>query len=119
VDYKRKKKEYKELCGVKSREKNVRWKEKAEDATTEEQVWKIGKEGNGKECNEGIGKKEWEEYFKEILGGVDGKVIWEEREREREKGRRWLEEERDVERKEIRRVLRKLKDGNAMGVDLL
>jgi len=29
------------------------------------------------------------------------------------------EEERDVEREEIRKVLRKLKDGKAMGVDLL
>jgi len=29
-----------------------------------------------------------------------------------------LEEERDVERVEIRIVLRKLKDGKAMGVDL-
>jgi len=61
--------------------------------------------------------KEGEEYFKEILGGVDGKVIWGERERERERKR--LEEERDVERVEIRRVLRKLKDGKAMGVDIL
>jgi len=78
------------LCGVKRRKKNVRWKEKAEDATTEEQVWKIGKEGNGKECNEGIGMKEWEEYFREILRRVDGKV---ERERERER-----EREKEVER---------------------
>jgi len=28
-----------------------------------------------KECNEGIGLKEWEEYFREVLGGVDGKMI--------------------------------------------
>jgi len=94
------------LCGVKRREKNVRWKEKAEDATTEEQVWKIGKEGNGKECNEGIRMKEWEEYFREILRRVDGKVIWKERERERErereKERRRSKEERDVEREVIR-----------------
>jgi len=32
--------------------------------------------------------KKWEEYFREILGGVDGKVIWEERERERKRGSR-------------------------------
>jgi len=40
--------------------------------------------------------KEWEEYFREVLGGVDRKMIWGEREKERE--RRRLEEERDVER---------------------
>jgi len=57
--------------------------------------------------------KEWEEYFREVLRGVDGKVIWGERKRERS------EEERNVERVEIRRVLRKLKDGKAMGIDLL
>jgi len=56
--------------------------------------------------------KEWEEYFKEILAGVDGKIVGE-RGRERE---RRLEEERNVKRVEIRRVLRKLKDGKAMGV---
>jgi len=42
---------------------------------TEEQIWRIEKGGNGKECNEGIGMKEWEEYFREVLGGVDGKMI--------------------------------------------
>jgi len=44
-------------------------------------------------------------------------MIWGERERERE--RRRLKEERDVTRGEIRRVLRKLKDGKAMGIYLL
>jgi len=57
--------------------------------------------------------KEWDEYFREILRGVDGKVIWGERKRERS------EEKRNVERVEMRRVLRKLKDGKAMGIDLL
>jgi len=71
------------LCEVKRREENERWKEKAEEATTE-QVWKIENGANGKECNEEIGMKEWEKYFREILGGVDKKVIWEERERKRE-----------------------------------
>jgi len=31
--------------------------------------------------------KEWEEYFREVLGGVDGKMIWGKRERERERER--------------------------------
>jgi len=55
--------------------------------------------------------KEWEEHFREVLGGVDGKVVWGERE-----GRR-TEEKEDMEKGEIRRVLGKLKDGKAMGVD--
>jgi len=41
ADYKREKKEYKELCGVKRREENERWEEEAEEAKTEEQVWRI------------------------------------------------------------------------------
>jgi len=31
--------------------------------------------------------KEWEEYFREVLGGIDGKVIWGEREIERKRER--------------------------------
>jgi len=38
------------------------------------------------ECNEGIGMKKWQEYFREVLG-VDGKMIWGGRERERERER--------------------------------
>jgi len=33
------------------------------------------KGGNEKECNEGIGMKKWDEYFREVLGGVDGRMI--------------------------------------------
>jgi len=29
------------LCGVKRREENERWEEEAEEARTEEQVWRI------------------------------------------------------------------------------
>jgi len=71
ADYKREKKEYKELCGIKKREENKRWEEEAEESKTEEQVWRIEKGGNENECNEWIGMKEWEEYFREVLGGVD------------------------------------------------
>jgi len=52
------------------------------------------------------------ECFREVLGKVDKKVIWG---REREREGRWPEEEREVERGKIRRVLRKLKDGNGNG----
>jgi len=43
------------------REENKRWEEEAEESKTEEQVWRIEKGGNEKECNEWIGIKEWEE----------------------------------------------------------
>jgi len=36
ADYKREKKEYKELCGVKRREENERWEEEAEEVKTKE-----------------------------------------------------------------------------------
>jgi len=38
ADYKREKKEYKELCGIKRKEENKRWEEEAEESKTEEQV---------------------------------------------------------------------------------
>jgi len=38
TDYKREKKEYKELYGVKKREENERWEEEAEETKTKEQV---------------------------------------------------------------------------------
>jgi len=52
--------------------------------------WRIEKGGNEKECNEWIRMKEWEEYFREVLGGVDTRRnrkndLGGEREREREK----------------------------------
>jgi len=112
-EYKKEKKEYNELCGAKKREENKRWEKEAEEAKTEEQVWRIvnRERRKWKSVNEGIGMNEWEKYFREVLGGVDGKVVWGERE-----GRR-SEEEGEVEKEEIRRVLGKLKDGKAMGVD--
>jgi len=41
TNYKREKKEYKELCGVKRREENERWEEEAGETKTEGQVWRI------------------------------------------------------------------------------
>jgi len=33
------------------------------------------KGGNEEECNERIRMKKWDEYFREVLGGVDGRMI--------------------------------------------
>lgn len=55
--------------------------------------------------------EEWEGYFKNLLGGIRNRVIW------RERGERRTGEERDIDRGEVRRVIRRLKDGKTMGVD--
>lgn len=50
----------------------------------------------------------WEGYFRELLGRIETKVIW----REREKRRKGMEGE--MERREIDRVVRGLKDRKAI-----
>ncbi|XP_018360405.1 PREDICTED: uncharacterized protein LOC108759461 [Trachymyrmex cornetzi] len=113
MEYRKEKREYKELCETKKREENERWERKVEGARNESQVWEIvnGERKRRKGINKGIEMKEWEGYFKELLGGVEGRMI-------RGKGKRrkqgW---ERDLSREEIRRATRNLKDGKAMGID--
>lgn len=51
--------------------------------------------------------KEWEVYFKELLGGVEWRVVNGAREEFRE------EEEEEIGRDELRKVIRKLKDRKA------
>lgn len=55
--------------------------------------------------------EEWEGYFKNLFGRIRNRVIW------RERGERRTGEERDIDRGEVRRVIRRLKDGKMMGVD--
>lgn len=50
-----------------------------------------------------------DKYFRELLGGVEWRAV-RGGGREREK-----DEERELEREEFRRVIRKLKEGKAMG----
>lgn len=53
--------------------------------------------------------KEWEIYFKGLLGGVEWRVVNGAGEEFRE------DEEEEIEREELRRVIRKLKDRKALG----
>jgi len=78
-----------------------------EEAKSEELVWKtVNRERKKwKRINEEIKMEEWEEYFKKVLGGVDKKVIW----RKKKGGR--SEEERELERWDIRKVVGKMKGG--------
>jgi len=63
-----------------------------------------------KRINEDIELGEWKEYFKGVMEGVEGRVVWG-RERSRS------EEERELELVKVRKVIRRLRDGKAMGVD--
>jgi len=56
-----------------------------------------------------IKMEEWEEYFKGLLGVVERRMV------QGEDRRR--EEEEDLRLEEIRGILRKVKDGKALGVD--
>jgi len=84
-----------------------------EGVRAEGQVWGImnKEKKRWKEINENIKMEEWEEYFKGFLGGIEKRVVQGENRRRRSK----MEEE--LEREGIRKVLRRVKDGKAMGVD--
>ena len=90
-------------------------KREAEEAKTEGKVWElVNKERKRRErIKGGIEMREWKEYFMALLGGVERKVVRGERERGEEI------EESELEWEEVREVLRKLKDGKAMGKDEL
>lgn len=111
--YKELKKEYKEVCIRKKQEENLRWEKQIEEAKQEGQIWEIvNKERKRrKEVNREIGMEEWEEHFRGLLGGVEGKVLM----GEERLGRTM--EERDIEKEEIWNVMRKVKDKKAMGRD--
>ncbi|KYN22005.1 hypothetical protein ALC57_05605 [Trachymyrmex cornetzi] len=112
-EYRREKREYKELCELFRKEENERWERKVEGAKREGQVWEIvnGEKKKWKGINKAIEMREWEKYFKELLGGVERRVVRGKNIREGQKG------ERELSREEIRKVTRNLKDGKTMGVD--
>ncbi|KYN50622.1 hypothetical protein ALC57_15112 [Trachymyrmex cornetzi] len=55
------------------KEENEKWERKVELAKNERQVWEIvnGERKRVRGINKGIGMQEWEEYFRELLGGVE------------------------------------------------
>ncbi|KMQ84972.1 hypothetical protein RF55_16795 [Lasius niger] len=71
------KKEYEILCKRKE-EENEKWVKRAQEARTEGQVWKIVKREKGRiggRVGEGIEMGKWNGYFKDLLGGIKGRVI--------------------------------------------
>jgi len=112
-EYQRERREYREICEEKKKEENLRWEREVEGVRREGQVWGIvNKERKKwKGINEGIKMEEWEIYFKGLLGGIERRVV----QGTDKKGRRGMEKE--LEKEEINEVLRRVKDGKAMGVD--
>ncbi|XP_070521639.1 arginine and glutamate-rich protein 1-like [Cardiocondyla obscurior] len=105
--------EYKRLCEEKKLQERVRWEKGIEKIRTEEKVWKIVNKGRKKrkEIEEKIKIKEWDEYFRKILGGVERRVGGE-LSKEKEE-----DVEEDIHREEFEKVIRKLKKGKAAGSD--
>ena len=111
------KREYKVLCERKKEEENRKWEKKAEEARNESEVWEIVNKDRRKKrrVNEGIRMEEWKEYFMCLLGGVETRVVRGDERKDRESGRR--EVEQGISKEEVRKVVSKLKVGKAGGLD--
>jgi len=64
-----------------------------------------------KGINEDIKIEEWENHFKRLLGGVEGRVV---QGTDRKGSREW---EAELGRVEIGKILARVRDGKAVGVD--
>lgn len=69
-----------------------------------------------KRVNEGIKVKEWEKYFKKLLGGINNRVVRGLR-REVGRGLRREDEKKSLDKEEIRKVIKSMKDRKASGMD--
>ncbi|XP_024867350.1 uncharacterized protein LOC112451550, partial [Temnothorax curvispinosus] len=114
--YREEKQRYKKLCEGKKRREMEKWEAEVKQIRTEGQVWKVvNKERKRRRrVNEGISMQEWDGYFKELLGGVKGRVVMGTR---RGEGREEEEEEEEIRREEVWEVVRKLRERKAMGSD--
>ena len=112
-DYRRRRGEYKELCDRKKEEERERLIREVAEAKTENRVWEIVNRGRKKRkgVDERINTEEWKEHFMGLLGGLENRVRV-----GGEEGRRRGKEE-GISKEEVRRVVRKLKEGNAVGGD--
>jgi len=114
-EYKRRKQKFREICERKKKEENDRWEKRAAEVSRESEVWEIVNRERKKrrKVTEGIEMAEWKEHFMRLLGGVEGRVVKGGRERSREGER----SEEKISKEKVRRVLKKLKEGKAAGVD--
>jgi len=112
-DYRRERREYREICERKRREENEEWLRVAREARTQKQVWMvINRERRRKVgVNKEIRMEEWDRYFKGLLGGS---------ERKGGRGGGGLGEregEEEMVFEEVERAIGKLKKGKAAGED--
>lgn len=70
TEYRRKRKEYRELC-EKRKEENDTWDMKIKEAKREADVWEVINRKKRKGVNDAIEMQEWREQFMELLGGVE------------------------------------------------
>lgn len=111
-NYKGKRKEYRKFCERKKIEENEKWMRKAKEAKRESKVWELINKDRKKvrKVNKEIEIKEWEEYFKGILRGVEVRVIGRERKGE-------TREEDELSREEVKRAINRVRVGKATGSD--
>lgn len=111
--YRRERGRYKKLYEGKREREREEWEREVGRARTEGQVWKIvNKERRKrKRINESIDIEEWDSYFKKLLGGVEGGIG---AERERERGD---DGEEEINRKELKLIVRRMKDRKATKED--
>lgn len=94
--------------GIRREERSLQISEK------KSKVWKIinkQRKKRKRRCAE-IDMREWKKYFMRIMGEVEHKIITESR-----RERRGIIVEDDIDKKKIRRAMRKLKDVKAEGID--
>jgi len=63
------------MCEKKKKEENDRWEEIVEKARNEKDIWKIVNRKKRRIVNEEIEAEEWREYFMELLGGIEYRVL--------------------------------------------
>ncbi|XP_068989265.1 uncharacterized protein [Neodiprion pinetum] len=112
--YRKKRREYNRLCEGRKKKENEGFIKVAAEARTESKGWEIvnRERRKWKRVNKEIGDQEWREYFMGLLGGVESKVT--------EGGatvNRKGDGEGELQREEIKKVIGKLRDGNAPGGD--
>ncbi|XP_076291061.1 uncharacterized protein LOC143214209 [Lasioglossum baleicum] len=113
LEYRAKKMTYRLMCEGKKKEEREKWERELEGVKTERQVWNIVNRERKKRNRvyEGIKMEEWDEHFRGILGGVEWRV------RKGGESKRREEGERDIEKWEVTRVLKGLKEKKAAGGD--
>ncbi|XP_076301434.1 uncharacterized protein LOC143219315 [Lasioglossum baleicum] len=113
IAFREKKREYQKLCEEKKKKEREKWEKEVEGIKTESQVWKVVNRERKRRSrvDERIRLEEWEQYFRDLLGGVGGRVG------KLGKSRREGDGEKELEIGEIMRVVKGLKDGKAAGGD--